>query len=92
MFAALIGSLLPVVVAPLEDEGYRLPPQEVVDIVDAPTAPRVQMSPDMRHMLLVEYPSLPSIEDVARPWIGLAGRRIDPANNVSQLIELQVCL
>ena len=59
-------------------EGYRLPPQEVVDIIDAAPAPGVQFSPDKRWMLLVESSSLPSSEDVSRRMLRLAGMRIDP--------------
>ena len=62
-------------------DGYRLPPKEVVELVDAPVTPSAQVSPNGRWILLVERPSLPSIEDVARPWIGLAGMRVDPRTN-----------
>ena len=60
-------------------EGYRLPPPEVVEIADAAPAPRVSSSPDGKWMLLVERASLPSIAEVARPMLRLAGLRIDPA-------------
>ena len=92
MFTALLGSIVPALVLPFAEEGYRLPPQEVVDIVDAPATPGVRISPDLQHMLLVERPALPSIADVARPWIGLAGRRIDPANNGPQSLYLNTGL
>ncbi|MFN0241450.1 MAG: prolyl oligopeptidase family serine peptidase [Planctomycetota bacterium] len=61
-----------------QESAYRLPPKEIVDILDAPPTPTVSFSPDDRWMLLVERPAMPSIEDVMRPWIGLAGIRIDP--------------
>ena len=61
--------------------GYRLPPPEVVALLDAPETPRVDLSPDARWMLLVERPSMPSIAEVSRPWIGLAGTRLDPVTN-----------
>ncbi|MCZ6598372.1 MAG: prolyl oligopeptidase family serine peptidase [Planctomycetota bacterium] len=60
---------------------YRLPPSDVVKLVDAPPTPRVSISPDSRWMLEVERASLPPIADVARLWIGLAGIRIDPRSN-----------
>ena len=60
------------------DEGYRTPPEAVIDIVDAAPAPRVVASPDTAWLLFVERPSLPSIADLARPWIPLAGLRFDP--------------
>jgi len=63
-------------------EGYRLPPPEVVALVDAPATPAVRVSPDARWMLIVERGDLPSIEDVARPWLPLAGLRIDPEANM----------
>ena len=62
-------------------EGYRLPPQEVVDLVDAPPAPGVRTSPDGEWMLFVESSALPSIADLSRPMLRLAGMRIDPAAN-----------
>ncbi len=62
-------------------EGYRLPPQEVVDIIDAPSTPLVRFSPDREWMLLVERCAMPSIEDVSRRMLRLGGMRIDPAAN-----------
>ncbi len=64
-----------------EAETYRLPPDEVVELLDAPLSPLVRVSPDARWLALVERPAMPAIADVARPWIGLAGVRVDPARN-----------
>jgi len=58
--------------------GYRLPPPEIVEVLDAAPTPDVDVSPDGKWMLLIERPSMPSIADVSRPWLGLAGARIDP--------------
>jgi len=68
------------VLAPLAfaQEGYRVPPPELVEVLDAAPTPDVDVSPDGRWMLLVERPAMPSIAEVARPWLGLAGSRIDP--------------
>jgi len=71
---ALVGLAL----APAQDSSYRLPPPEVVKILDAAPTPSVDFSPDGKWMLVVEQPALPSIADVARPWEGLAGVRVDP--------------
>ena len=78
MLALVVGFVLATL--PVSD-GYRLPPKEVVELVDAPVTPGTQLSPSGRWMLLVERPALPSIADVARPWIGLAGMRLDPRTN-----------
>jgi dipeptidyl aminopeptidase/acylaminoacyl peptidase len=61
--------------------GWKLPPPEVVAIVDAPSPPAVMPSPDGQRLALVERPELPPLAEVARPWVGLAGMRIDPATN-----------
>jgi dipeptidyl aminopeptidase/acylaminoacyl peptidase len=73
-------------------DAYKLPPQEVVDIVDAPPPPGVRASPDARVLLIVERPALPPIAEVARPWIGLAGLRIDPARNAPQQVAFDRAL
>ena len=67
--------------APIAAEEYRLPPADVVALVDAPPTPTVRFSPDRQWMLLVEHDALPSIEDVSRRMLRLAGMRIDPASN-----------
>ena len=65
--------------APLAAQSaYRLPPQEVIDLVDAPLPPEVELSPDGRWMLLGEREALPPIGDLARRMLRLAGLRIDP--------------
>ena len=60
---------------------YRLPPKEVVDIISAKPAPSVRISPDRQWMLLVERDAMPSIKDLSRRMLRLAGLRIDPAAN-----------
>jgi len=62
-------------------DGYRLPPPEVVALVDTPPAPGVSLSPDGKWMLLTERNALPPIADLARRMLRLAGMRIDPASN-----------
>ena len=62
-------------------EGYRLPPREIVDIIDAAPTPSVSLSPDGEWMLLTEWAAMPSIEDLSRRMLRLAGTRIDPVAN-----------
>jgi dipeptidyl aminopeptidase/acylaminoacyl peptidase len=64
-----------------ESPGYRLPPQEIIDLVDAPATPSLSISPDNRHILFIENPGLPALEDLAREELRLGGIRIDPLNN-----------
>ncbi|MEM9943399.1 MAG: prolyl oligopeptidase family serine peptidase [Planctomycetota bacterium] len=64
-----------------QDAGYRLPPQEVIDIIDAAPEPAVSMSPDAKWMLLLERDAMPDISDVSRRMLQLAGMRLDPISN-----------
>ncbi|KAF5827418.1 hypothetical protein DUNSADRAFT_697 [Dunaliella salina] len=58
---------------------YKLPPQEITDIVDAPAEPGLTYSPDRKHFLqMFRPPALPSISEISRPELKLAGLRIDP--------------
>ncbi len=66
------------------EDRYLLPPKDVVDLLDAPTTPGVRPSPDAKWLLFVNRPALPSIADVTRPWIGLAGLRIDAVAHARQ--------
>ncbi|URE41008.1 hypothetical protein MUK42_11709 [Musa troglodytarum] len=68
---------------PLEDEeslslgGYRLPPKEIRDIVDAPPLPELSYSPHRDKILFLKRRSLPPLSELARPEEKLAGIRID---------------
>jgi dipeptidyl aminopeptidase/acylaminoacyl peptidase len=59
---------------------YKTPPPVVVDILDAPPAPAVSVSPDRQWLLLLTQRSMPTIAELARPMLRLAGSRIDPRN------------
>ncbi len=67
-------------------EPYKLPPQEVVDILDAPPTPMVSMSPAGDIMALIERQSMPSIAEVSQPILRIAGIRITPATNSRQAL------
>ena len=75
---ALLALSLP---AAALQEGWRTPPQEVVDLVTAPPSASVRLSPDGEHMLMVESEALPSLAQVSRRMLRLAGMRLDPAAN-----------
>lgn len=61
--------------------GYREPPPEIVEILDAAAAPFVAVSPDRGWLALSHRKTMPSIEDQSQPMLRLAGRRINPATN-----------
>ncbi len=64
-----------------EDIGYQLPPEEIVNLIDAPPTPSVRIDPKGQWILLLERPSLPTIEELVQPELRLAGLRINPKTN-----------
>jgi hypothetical protein len=67
--------------------GYRQPPADILQILDAPVTPTASFSPDRRYMLLTDYQAYPPIALLARPYKKLAGLRVDPALNGTQRIR-----
>jgi dipeptidyl aminopeptidase/acylaminoacyl peptidase len=63
---------------------YKLPPKEVVEILDAAPTPIVVVSPKGDALLMADYPSQPSISLISRPFLRLGGVRIDPKLNSRQ--------
>ena len=63
---------------------YQKPPQAIVDVLDASPLPLVAVSPLRDVIALGSRRSMPSIAELARPWLGLAGTRINPSNSGPQ--------
>jgi len=63
---------------------YKLPPKEVVEMVDAPPTPFVVVNPSRDAMLFVDYRPYPSIAVVSRPFLRIAGIRITPSTSTRQ--------
>jgi len=61
--------------------GFRVPPQAIIDLVDAPSTPTISIGPGNRAIRLAFSPELPTIEDLAAPEYRLAGIRFDPITN-----------
>jgi len=78
--AAILTPLFAISLASAQ-EPYRTPPQDVVDIVDAPPTPIVIVSPDNMWMALTERRAHPSIAQLAEPALGLAGIRFNRRTN-----------
>ncbi len=66
---------------------YKLPPREIVDILDAPPTPLVSMNPARTVMAFIDYESMPSIAYVSRPILRIAGLCITPYNNSRQVLR-----
>jgi dipeptidyl aminopeptidase/acylaminoacyl peptidase len=73
-------------------EPYKLPPKDVIDILDAPPTPRISMSPDGGMMAIIENESMPSIAYVSQPILRIAGIRIIPDSNSRQVLSFSIGL
>ena len=63
LLAGLALALTPIVMR--AQDGYRQPPTAVAQILDAPALPTVMVTPDRKHLMLLERPGLPSIAGLA---------------------------
>ena len=57
---------------------YQVPPQDIVELVDAPPFPDIKFSKNGNWMLVLQAPGFQSIAQAAQPVLGLAGLRINP--------------
>jgi dipeptidyl aminopeptidase/acylaminoacyl peptidase len=57
---------------------YATPADDVVSIIDAPPTPLVRLAPGGVHLALVHYEAHPPVAMLAKPYLPLAGIRIDP--------------
>ena len=59
-------------------QGYQKPPQEILDVLNAPITPNTIISPNKDFMLLSEPLRYPPISELAQPMLRLGGLRINP--------------
>jgi dipeptidyl aminopeptidase/acylaminoacyl peptidase len=64
-----------------ESVKYRMPPEEIVRIVDAPQADGISVSPDRKNIIMIKRPGLLTIEELSAEELRIAGLRINPLNN-----------
>ncbi len=62
----------------MAQQGYKKPPQDVLDILTAPVTPLASVSPARDTILLTTGLRYPPIADLAQPMLRLAGLRINP--------------
>src|SRR5882672_7151453 len=60
--------------------GYQRPPEAIAKLVEAPLTPIVMVSPDKNWIALLDRSENPSIEELSRPELRIAGLRINPEN------------
>ncbi|HKP38534.1 MAG TPA: prolyl oligopeptidase family serine peptidase [Pyrinomonadaceae bacterium] len=60
---------------------YELPPREVIAAFDAPPLPQAILSPSKQSMVLLYRRPYPTVAELSRPMLRLAGTRINPRTN-----------
>ncbi|WP_418502247.1 prolyl oligopeptidase family serine peptidase [Flagellimonas sp.] len=61
---------------------YQQPPEEILELVNAPTAPSVLIADDGEHMLLLYSDYYKTIAELSETELRLAGLRINPKTNI----------
>ena len=65
-----------------ENLSYQKPSKEILDLVDAPLAPSVQISDDGEYMVLLYRDYYKTIAELSETELRLAGLRINPKTNI----------
>ncbi|HEU4510603.1 MAG TPA: prolyl oligopeptidase family serine peptidase [Pyrinomonadaceae bacterium] len=73
-------------------QGYKKPPKEVLDILNAAVTPGISISPTRDNAILTTGVRNPPLADLAQPMLRLAGRRINPATNSPHRYQYSVAL
>src|ERR1035438_6383500 len=60
---------------------YQKPPQEILDVLNAPPPPAISVNPSRDYAILMQPLRYPRIAEVAQPMLRLAGLRIDIRTN-----------
>jgi dipeptidyl aminopeptidase/acylaminoacyl peptidase len=60
---------------------YQKPPQEILDVLNAPVPPTLGVNPPRTYATLSQTERYPSIAEVSEPMLRLAGLRINPRTN-----------
>jgi dipeptidyl aminopeptidase/acylaminoacyl peptidase len=61
--------------------GYLKPSKAILDVLNAPGTPTPSVNPTKTHVLFLQTVRNPTIADLAKPMLRIAGLRIDPANS-----------
>ena len=76
--AVLLACVAATAAAQTAGSGYDKPPQNVLDVLHAPSPPTPLVSPTNDRILLVSWVRYPPITQVAEPFLKLAGVRVEP--------------
>ena len=63
-----------------EATAYQLPPKQIADLLLAPPTPSISVDGKSKHMLIMERPSYPLVEELGQAEFKIAGLRLNPNN------------
>ena len=82
VFAALLIIATAILaIAQTDAPRYQLPPRHVIDAFDAAPLPQAILSPSKKTLALLYRRPYPTIAELSRPMLRLAGARINPKTN-----------
>jgi dipeptidyl aminopeptidase/acylaminoacyl peptidase len=85
--------LLIVLAIPIAAElTYQKPPQEILDVLNAPVPPVLAVNPPRTYATLSQTERYPSIAEVSEPMLRLAGLRINPRTNGLHLAAASISI
>jgi dipeptidyl aminopeptidase/acylaminoacyl peptidase len=76
----LVCFLLSSIIKAQDDGSYKLPPKAIADMLLAKPSPNVSVDDKGEWMLFTDVSLYPSVEELARPELKIAGLRINPNN------------
>jgi dipeptidyl aminopeptidase/acylaminoacyl peptidase len=81
----MIVAIAIVAIAQTDAPRYQLPPKHVIDAFDAAPLPQAILSPSKQTLALLYRRPYPTIAELSRPMLRLAGARINPKTNGAHL-------
>ena len=61
-------------------DAYQVPPKEIADLLLAAPTPSISVDGKAKHMLVMERPSYPLVEELGQAEFKIAGLRLNPNN------------
>lgn len=83
--AALIVAIAVLAIAQTNAPRYQLPPKHVIHAFEAPPLPQAILSPSRKTLALLYRRPYPTVAELSRPMLRLAGARINPKTNGAHL-------
>ena len=75
-----VCQLVSIITLGQDNLGYQRPPDAIAKLVEAPLTPAISISPDKTWMAMLDRSDFPTIEELSRTELRIAGLRINPDN------------